>query len=89
MLGFRSFAAVREFISLAKAVLFPCYLLLCAKISQWGWNHILSFQRSRGRYDADFAVDTMIKEARSEAQYFQLILLVVLACVYLKVFNVL
>jgi hypothetical protein len=74
----------RKYRSLLKALLFPCYLLLCAYMLQWGWSITLSFLLSRGVFDAEFAAHTIIKELRAEVQFFGFFSLGVLAIFYFR-----
>lgn len=74
----------RKYRSLVKAVLFPCYLLLCAEMLQWGWSITLSFLRSRAVFDADFAAHTTIKETQAEVQFHSFFLFATLAILYLR-----
>ena len=74
----------RKYRSLLKAVLFPCFLLLCANMLSWEWSIMRSFLRSRGVFDADFAAHTSIKELRAEVQFFGFSLLGALAILYLE-----
>lgn len=74
----------RKYRSLVKALLFPCYLLLCAEMLQWGWSIALSFLRSKGVLDADLAAHTAIKETQAEVQFYSFCLFAVLAVVYVR-----
>lgn len=70
--------------SLVRALLFPCYLLLCAEMLQWGWSIALSFLRSKDVFDADFVAHTTIKETQAEVQFYSFFLFAVLAVIYLR-----
>jgi hypothetical protein len=74
----------RKYRSVVKAVLFPCFLLLCAEMLQWGWSIALSFLRSRAAFEADFVAHTIIMETQAEVMFVDGILFAVLAIAYLR-----
>ncbi|KAM0708494.1 hypothetical protein Q7P35_005146 [Cladosporium inversicolor] len=74
----------RKYRLLVKAVLFPCFLLLCAEMLQWGWSITLPFLQSKAIFDADFAAHTIIKETQAADQFVLGILFAVLAILYVR-----